>query len=648
MPVVLADLSADSYRLVFDKNPLPILIFDRKTLAFLAVNDAAVRQYGYTREEFLALTAADVRPPDERSRFVQSGPEAAEREHQTLCWRDGIWRHCKKDGTVFAVEIAASLIEFQGRESVLAVAHDITQRHRTEDAPQRAQVANILDTISDTFIALEESLRRSEERHRLIAELSSDYAYTCQVDVDGTIHMDSVTEGFERVTGYALEELQARGDWMSLIHPEDLDRVLREIPAFMAGQRIKAELRIVTKAGAVRWIRYTAQPTTDPKQGRITQLLGAVQDITPLKQAEDDLRQANQVLASIIHACPLAIIAIDPEGRVTTWNPAAERIFGWPREEVLNQPLPIIPPGKEADFRASREVELRGEPRNNSELRRLRNDGRLVDVSVWTAPVWDTSGAVRSTIGIVADITDRKLAEGQLRDQAERLQTLSRRLLEVQEQERRHFARELHDEVGQELTGLKLALEACTQGPTKRIRASLASVLGSVQELTRKVRELSLRLRPTMLDDLGLLPALLWHIERYTAQTGLRVKFEHRGLDRRLYPPEVETAGFRIVQEALTNVARHAHIKEVTVRLWLQENQLLLRVEDQGAGFDPEDVRAAAPSGGLSGMRERATLVGGELEVKSVRGSGTSVAATLPVQGREDRRRPSFAQFAES
>jgi signal transduction histidine kinase len=140
---------------------------------------------------------------------------------------------------------------------------------------------------------------------------------------------------------------------------------------------------------------------------------------------------------------------------------------------------------------------------------------------------------------MAVDVTEQRQAQAKLQEYA-------RRLLEVQEQERRHLARELHDEVGQVLTGLKLTLEAGTYLPADELPDSLRAALGLVQELTARVRDISLRLRPTMLDDLGLLPALLWLFERYTAQTHVRVNFEHRGLEGR-FPPEVETTAYRVV-----------------------------------------------------------------------------------------------------
>jgi signal transduction histidine kinase len=203
-------------------------------------------------------------------------------------------------------------------------------------------------------------------------------------------------------------------------------------------------------------------------------------------------------------------------------------------------------------------------------------------------------------------------------------------LLDVQEQERRHLARELHDEIGQLLTGLKLNLEVGARLPADQLRAHHSEAQALLRELTTRIRDLSLRLRPTMLDDLGLLPALLWQFDRFTAQTQINVFFPHSGIERR-FPPDVETAAYRIVQEALTNVARHAQVQEVTVRVWLEEDRLHLQVEDEGIGFDSEHARERGGTSGLSGMQERVTLLGGRLEIESRPGGGTRVAADLPV-----------------
>jgi len=223
---------------------------------------------------------------------------------------------------------------------------------------------------------------------------------------------------------------------------------------------------------------------------------------------------------------------------------------------------------------------------------------------------------------------EAEAALDQLRENHERLESLSRRLVDVQEAERRALARELHDEVGQILASLRLRLIGGTSQAAAEVQTTLA-------ELLDRVRGLSMNLRPPTLDDLGLLPTLLWHFERYRAETGVRVEFRPRGPVGR-FAPEVETAAFRIVQEALTNVARHARVTEVEVSLEARADGLELRVEDRGTGFELASARPGG-SGGLAGMQERARLLGGRVRIESAPGQGTRLVAELPgspVQGR--------------
>jgi PAS domain S-box-containing protein len=221
-----------------------------------------------------------------------------------------------------------------------------------------------------------------------------------------------------------------------------------------------------------------------------------------------------------------------------------------------------------------------------------------------------------------------------VKDQREQLQTLSGRLLEVQEAERRHIARELHDEIGQVLTDLKMLLDMNALLPVKEVTSHLSQARQLVDELIDQVDELSLDLRPPMLDDLGLLPALLSHFEGYTKQNQIQVTFQQTGLDGRRFGQEIDTAVFRLIQEALTNVARHAGVDNVTVRLWVGLDVLGVEVEDQGAGFDPEAKRASM---GLSGMRERVLLLGGRLNIESAPETGTTITAVLPLPDRVER-----------
>lgn len=228
----------------------------------------------------------------------------------------------------------------------------------------------------------------------------------------------------------------------------------------------------------------------------------------------------------------------------------------------------------------------------------------------------------------------------QVRAGREQLQALSQRQAEVQEIERRRIARELHDEIGQMLTGLKMTLEATARQVTDdTVQASLEEAQVQLRDLAARTNELSLDLRPTVLDDLGLLPALVWLFKRYTERTDVDVDFRHSGLQGQRFPPEVETAAYRIVQEALTNVARHADVDSVSVRLWASQGILTAQVKDEGVGFDPKAALAAESSIGLIGMHERAGLLGGRLTVESSPGAGALLMAELPLDDEQLERR---------
>jgi PAS domain S-box-containing protein len=243
-----------------------------------------------------------------------------------------------------------------------------------------------------------------------------------------------------------------------------------------------------------------------------------------------------------------------------------------------------------------------------------------------------TDALTLGEIEILGQIADRlaiALDNARLFDDERRarrqFQAASARLVEIQETERRRLARELHDDIGQGLTGLKLDLEAQTRA--RGDDPDLARALALVHDLLARVRHLSLDLRPTSLDDLGLVPAVASLIERDFSRTGLEVTLDHHGGGR--FQPEVETAAFRIIQEALTNVVRHAGTRQALVRLDATQAALHVSIEDGGCGFDPQRVPREA-STGLSSLHERAAMLDGQLTIVSSPGQGTVVRAILP------------------
>jgi signal transduction histidine kinase len=227
----------------------------------------------------------------------------------------------------------------------------------------------------------------------------------------------------------------------------------------------------------------------------------------------------------------------------------------------------------------------------------------------------------------VEEMARQSAAEQAARAEAERL---SRMLVEIQEAERRQVARELHDEVGQLLTGVKLFLEVAARQAAGSVKTAIVDSQGLIDELTARVRNMSLDLRPAVLDDYGLKHALLWYLERYTSRTNMKVAFEHTGLEKR-FATEAETAAYRIVQEALTNVARHAEARTIRLQMWADEQKLWVQVEDDGRGFVTEAAPSTKASSGVSGMHERAALLGGRLTIESQPGQGTRITAELPV-----------------
>ena len=232
-------------------------------------------------------------------------------------------------------------------------------------------------------------------------------------------------------------------------------------------------------------------------------------------------------------------------------------------------------------------------------------------------------------IGVSRDITDRIRAERALRDYVATFQELSREVLEIQEAERRKIARDFHDEIGHALAGIKLSLEMAKQagGPGD----VLADVQAQIGELMRSVRELMLELRPSMLDDFGLLAALLAQLRRYTERTGIKVGFLHEGLEERRFGPDVETAVYRIVQEALTNAAKHARGTEIELRIAADSNAISVLVQDNGIGCEPASLTSARRGSGLSGMYERARLLGGRVSVEAQHGAGVCVKAWISI-----------------
>jgi PAS domain S-box-containing protein len=368
-------------------------------------------------------------------------------------------------------------------------------------------------------------------------------------------------------------------------------------------------------------------------------------------------------LAAIVESSDDAIFGQSLDGTITSWNSGAERMYGLTAGEAVGRPSSILLPAERAgEFAQSLEHLSGGDHFDHFETRHRRKDGREIDVSLAISPITQARGKVVGFSTIARDIGETKKIQAErerLFDEvsagAQRLQILSKQLMAAQERERRLIATEMHDEIGQALTAVKINLQAARrmlsgQAHTFADRAaraegmgglfaspagldlSLEESIGLVERTLEQVRDLSLDLRPSLLDDLGLVAALRWYVDRASQRSGVPAEFTS-DLEEAGLVPEIEIACFRIAQESLTNIARHAEAKHIRVAVRDRSGAIELSIRDDGVGFDVQAAQERAARGasmGLLGMQERAFGAGGQLDIRSAPGAGTEVLASFP------------------
>lgn len=473
------------------------------------------------------------------------------------------------------------------------------------------------------------ALRHSEERLQKIFNIGGVGVLT--FDYAGT--MLQANDAFLDMLGYSRDDVTAIPlTWHNLTPPEYAAESERQFQQIGQTGRIGPyEKEYLCKDGSRKWMMFVG---ADLGEGTIVKY--AI-DISARKATEAALRAAQDQLAAALVAARMATWQWNPHTDEVVASGTIVDLYGLlPGESYATSRLGfrLVHAADVTWYRDLVQAAARSGGSWHCEFRIVRpRDGAITWLEERATATPDPlTGDVRIA-GFVWDISDRKRSEVALRESeamlaarvaaaTAELRTLSRRLLQVQEEERRHLARELHDEIGQVLTGLGLQLGA---------RKDLAEARRIVQELTEEVRRMSMDLRPAALDTYGLLPALEWHIERYQVRTGVTVDFRYEGLERR-FPAPVEITAFRVVQEALTNVARHAHTRLATVQLFADADALTISVRDQGRGFDPV---ATQLSTGLGGMRERVELLDGTIQIDAAPGAGTVVTVELPLKGGE-------------
>jgi PAS domain S-box-containing protein len=575
----------------------------------LAVNSQAVAMLGYAdTTELLQKKIFDLTPESEHERI---------RTDLKLALRAGIIRNVdytmlKKDGTSFRVELSATASLGMNNEpaSLLSVVRDITERKRAQ-----------------------ETLQASEERFRQLADHIREVFWMTNADKTKMIY---VSPAYEEIWGQPCDSLYASADgWLESIHPEDRQRVAENVIEKQITGNYDEIYRIVRPDGSIRWIEDRAFPIRDAA-GFIYRIVGIADDITRRKQAWDALGESEARKGAIMQAALDGIITINHEGVMMELNPAAGDIFAHSPSKLIGENIiEVIPASLRTWFQQGLKLFFAGEngPRLGSriEMPALRADGSRF-LAEFTITRIRLEGQPMFTL-YIRDITQHKRAEQELR-------ALPRRIIQVQEAERSRIARELHDGINQLIASVKMRLHK-VEASLPEMKPAAREILHRCDRLLVKVleenRRIAHNLRPTDLDNLGLAAACQSFCADVQSRTNLQFQCELTPTDRRL-PPEVELQLFRILQEAINNVEKHAHAKTIRLQLQFAGNSIVMIIEDDGQGFDLQAVKPEKKSRhgfGLTNMRERVLFLDGNYDLQSSPGRGTKIEVRVPLKPAE-------------
>jgi PAS domain S-box-containing protein len=636
---------------MLDAVQVAVIVTDRQGRIELW-NRFAEQMYGWTSDEAMGRSIAELLMPtatSEASLAIErtTGGERTATEFVLT----------RRDGTTFPAETRATpMVDENGRViGIVGVSWDISEKKRAEAERAAAQRE------------LEQSRRHLLEAQRLAHVGSGERDLLTDRVV---LSEESLRIFFGDATPPPLDQYD---DFMSLVHPDDRERLrAARVASIATGEFDDVEYRVVRPDGTVRTIYNRTRMECDA-EGRPVRVHGSNLDITERRIAEQRLGQRVRQQAAVAE---LGLRALGGASLQAIFDQAAELVLHAFDADFANV-MERLPDGSALLFRAGAgrwqegaigHATVTGEPggmgrfvmdatepviveRMAEEIRfapcpllvsqgivsgvSVRIHGKphpfgVLGVHVTKERAFDEEdlSSLWSIAHLLAVTIERTRAEEELREKRQQLQALSHRLLETQEAERRALALELHDDLGQFLTAIRLNLQAI--GGDGRIRESVALV----DEAIERVRGLALELRPSILDDLGLVAALRWLLNRQARVAGFVGKLLVRDSNVAL-PPVIATCCFRVTQEALTNVARHAGAKAVTVELYRDRDAIVVAVQDDGAGFDVRAARERAVQGGdclgLVSMEERVRLAGGSLEIESSAGTGTSVRARLPI-----------------
>lgn len=554
----------------------------------------------------------------------------------------------------------------------------------SDDAPRQwsqAEVALLEAVAERTWTAAEKlrihaELRDSEERLRVTFNTTTVGFATLTPSTDFV----DINQAFCDIVSYSREEL-LRMNLDMLTHPDYLSSMQEHVARLLAGEvpSFVIEMQYLRQDGRQIWVQNSVSLVRDA-DGDPLHMIAICQDITERKGAEEALqllnleleqrvlmrtaelsatnehlldeieeramveealRESDATTRLILDTSPDAIVIANREGRIMRVNAQIVHLFGYQPDEVLGKPIELIIPERFHKRHILHRAHYGQSPHRRPmgmglELFGQRKDSSEFPVDVTLTPIQNQNIADWDTMVTIRDSTERKRMEAELRDSHKRLQLLSQRLVEVQEDERRAIARELHDRVGQSLAALHLNLTIVNNELSslvnEQVNLRLADSRQLVTEVIALVRDVMADLRPAVLDDYGLEAALNTTLEKFRTRFGIDIRFEKNQLSIPRLGPSIEMTLLRIAQEAIINAGRHAQADLIGLSLQLENDLIRLTVQDNGTGIRSWEQVNRPGSHGLTIMRERAEAVGGTFKVSSTFGQGTKIEVGIPVQ----------------
>lgn len=579
------------YRLLFERNPLPMWVYDLSNLCMLAVNEAALKKYGYSRTEFLGLSVLDLHHDIDaaavQAEFTQSPGELAVASP---------WPQRDRSGASLEVETETEALNFEGVPARLVLVRDVTEQRRADQAhfDLAYRLTSTLESIGDAFITVDRDWRftyinaQAEQlMHIQARELLGCNAWSKFPEIKGTVYQQE----FERA-------MDATSPVTFVLYSKRLQAWL-EVRLFPSAQGLAAYFR----------------------------------DITQAHEAAERLQEEQEIRAAVVNSTSNGVIAIGDDGRISLFNPAAEHIFGYTSASMQGQSLEVLMPER---FRAAHPRHRQQFAKEKAptrmmgmgQVRGLRSDGAELSLEVTISHVTVKSRPMQ--IAVIKNVTERARANAVFEQSRAQLSELTQKLMTQEKTLVKRLAQTLHDQLGQTMAAVRMAHETilALQGtpvvaPIERLQQQLGMLIA---QAIRQVRQVLVDLRPPLLDEQGLAAALDNELRnRSLTQPKMDISIHvPPEMGQMRWPSEVEYAAFMVVREAVENALRHSGASMVAVHLAGSPTALTLEVIDNGSGLG-DDSAPKTGHLGMLGMQERAHAIAATVTVKSDEEHGTRI-----------------------